>query len=94
MEVHHLLGIRPSPSDLLLRPILLSGLDDMEARIPLRGTVLKMVVRKTAGAPSASIDGKRVPMQDGKVQIPLPRKETTVEFEIPVAGASEVKKSE
>jgi hypothetical protein len=81
--VHHLLGIRPSPSGLLLRPSLLSGLDRVEARIPLRGTTLQMTIRKTTGKSAARIDGKSVPVKDGKLSMPLPLRETVVEFELP-----------
>jgi hypothetical protein len=92
--VHHLLGIRPSSSGLTLRPTLLTGLDAMEARIPLRGTVLRMVVRKATGEPAAVVDGKRVPVQNGKLNIPLPQRETVVEIELPVAASSEARNPE
>jgi hypothetical protein len=90
--VHHLLGIRPSPTQLSLRPTLLTGLDMMEASIPMRGTVLKMVVRKTAGEPAATVNGKRVAMQDGKITIPIPQGETVVEFDRAATGPADVKK--
>ena len=92
--VHHLLGIRPLTSGLLLRPALLTGMDLVEARIPVRGTVLQLVVRKTEGEPSATVDGKRVQITDGRINIPFPQRETVVEFELPVAAASEAKQVE
>jgi hypothetical protein len=92
--VHHLLGIRPTPTELVLRPRLLTGLDLMEARIPLRGTVLQMTVRRTAGAPAATVNGKPVPVRDRKVILPLPQGETVVEFELPAAASTEVKRPE
>ena len=92
--VHHLLGVRPSPSGLILRPTLLTGVDRMEARIPLRGTVLQMTVRKTEGKPAATVNGKRLPVADGRINLPLPQHETVVEFDLPVTSSSQGEKPE
>jgi cellobiose phosphorylase len=89
-----LLGIRPSPTELVLRPTLLAGLNMVEARIPLRGTILQMTVRKTAGEPVATVNGKRMPLQNGKLTIPLPQAETAVEFDLPASGSTEAKGAE
>jgi hypothetical protein len=86
--MHHVLGIRPSPSELLLRPALLNGLDRIEARVPVRGVNLRMVIRKTTGTHRATIDGKRVPVRDGKVSIPFPQRETVMEFEVPAVEST------
>jgi hypothetical protein len=92
--VHHLLGIRPSPAELVLRPTLLAGLNVMDARIPLRGTVLQMTVRKTAGEPVATVNGKRMPLQNGRLTIPFPHADTVVEFDLPASGSAEAKEVE
>ena len=50
LAVHHILGVRPDESGLLLRPRLLPGLDRVRAEFPFRGR------RVSAGVPRRSAD--------------------------------------
>jgi len=71
--VHHLLGVRPNLDELLLRPRLLSGLDSVTARVPLRGDFLDLTLKRSSG-PWRAIRDDEAPIQvkDGRVRLPLP----------------------
>jgi len=78
--VTHLLGVRPAPGEIVVRPRLLAGLKKMEARLPLNGHILNLTVQ-AAGEWSARLDGKPVAMADGALRMPRPARDTTLEIQ-------------
>ena len=70
--VHHLLGFRPSPSGLLIRPRLLDGLNEVEARLRCHGHEVRLKVRRAA--PSERVDGP--------LRLPLPTRDLSIEMHV------------
>jgi len=79
--VHHFLGARPDPDGLLLRPRLLSGLDRVEARLPMHNGRIHLSV--TRGAPEARVDGRPMPIENGSIRLPRVAGDVAVEFRLP-----------
>jgi len=80
--VHHMLGVRPGPDLLTVRPRLLPGLPEGEAEFPLRGGRMRLRFR-TGGGPAFKLDGKTLPAEGGAVSLPYPEKDFTLEAELP-----------
>lgn len=61
--IHHMLGVRPGPSALSLRPKLIPGVDRMEADLALRGGRLELDVRraKRGQEPGFRIGRRKIP---------------------------------
>lgn len=82
--VHHLLGVRPSPNGLVVRPRLLTGLEKVIARVPLRGHLLTLNLVPDKKSQWASVNGKRVSLKNQSLQLPLPESDLTVEMHVRV----------
>jgi hypothetical protein len=80
--VHHLLGVRPTPKDLLVRPRLLNGLKEVDAKLVIHGHDVHLKLRRAVKEPSASLDGKPVAVTHGSVTLPLPKKKASLEMNI------------
>jgi hypothetical protein len=80
--VFHLLGVRPTRNELVVRPRLLSGLDNVKASLTLRGHTINLVLSRAEKEPSALVDGKKVPLANGELKLPLPRKDLHIEMKI------------
>jgi hypothetical protein len=80
---HHLLGVRPNATNLVIRPRLLHGLESVEARVPVRKGALQLTVRKTEKEAQASVSGKRVPLTQGSITIPFPENDVSVDIALP-----------
>ncbi|MEX2116205.1 MAG: hypothetical protein WEB37_04910 [Bacteroidota bacterium] len=79
--MHHVLGVRPSPAALTLRPRLLSGIDGIKAMVKLRGKNIELnLVRDKQQF--ALINGKRKPLEQGALNIPIPISDTSIEIHI------------
>ncbi len=74
LVVHHLLGFRPGIHDLTIRPRLLEGIDRMRQVFSLRGMQVRLTVERSAGKPSATVNGKTVALKDGVLTVPYPGK--------------------
>ena len=74
--VHHMLGVRPGWRTLLLKPRLLSGLNQAEASLRLRQNRLDIAVRREEGGekPGMIWNGKFLPFQDGGWRIRISEK--------------------
>jgi len=79
--IHHVLGVRPSPGTLTLRPRLLSGIDNIKATLKLRGRNIgvKLVRDKRQ---FALINGKRRPLEQGTMNIPIPESDVSIEMHL------------
>ncbi len=82
---HHLLGMRPNTRNLVIRPRLLKGLEKVEARVPVRKGTVQLTVRRTERKPQATVNGKRVPLEEGSIAIPFP--ETAVSVDIALSSS-------
>lgn len=80
--VHHLLGVRPTPTNLVVRPRLLQGLKAVDAKVVVHGHEVHLKLRRATREPSAALDGKRVSMTGGLVTLPIPRKNVSLEMNI------------
>ena len=74
--VHHMLGVRPGPDALRLRPRLLRGLTRMDVDLPLRGGRLEMTVRKARRGeePGYKVGSRKIPFRPYGLGLELPEK--------------------
>jgi hypothetical protein len=79
--VYHLLGVRPSPTDLIIRPRLLSGIDNVRATLKLRGINLELKLVRDKQQ-FALVNDKRHPLNQGTLGIPIPKKDSSIEIHI------------
>ena len=80
--VHHLLGVRPSQNEFVLRPRLLSGLSSMKTSLTLRGQTVEVHVTKADKGPLALVNGRQVPLVNGELRLPLPQKALKIEMKV------------
>ncbi len=80
--VHHLLGVRPTPQNLIIRPRLLNGLKEVDAKVVIHGHDVRLRLKRAIQEPSAVLDGKQLSMTDGSVTLPLPKKNISLEMNI------------
>ena len=80
--VHHLLGVRPSQNEFILRPRLLSGLKNVNTTLMLRGQRVELHITKADKEPSAQVNGKLVPLVNGELRLPLPQKAMKIEMNV------------
>jgi hypothetical protein len=84
--VHHLLGVRPDPEGVTLRPRLLEGLGGMEASVSVRNCRLRLAVKPLGGREeqgawvSQGQTREWQPWGDEGVRLPLLEGELTVEI--------------
>jgi hypothetical protein len=80
--IHHLLGVRPEPDALVLRPRLLNGLTSMNAQVRVRGVRVNLNVRSVPEGGYAMVNGSRMALSNGALRLPLPRRDMSVEFSL------------
>lgn len=81
--MHHLVGIRPEPDALVIRPRLLSGLGPVEARATVRGhSVAVKIARSEDKQKYAVVNGTRQAMTNGEVRLRPPRRDQTIEIHL------------
>ena len=71
LVVHHMLGVRPDPQGVTLRPRLLAGMDNVSARLRLNGHDLHLTIRRGA-----------TPQKQPALRIPRPTKDTSIEINL------------
>lgn len=76
--VHHMLGVRPNPRNLVIRPRLLKEMNELSAKLLVHGHDVNLTVRRSAGKPSATVDGKPVTLVNGSLTLPLPPKPLSI----------------
>lgn len=80
--VHHLLGVRPSRNELVVRPRLLNGLDNVKATLILRGQTIDITLGRAEKEPVAIVNGKQVPMVNKELRLPLPQRGLNIEMKV------------
>lgn len=81
--MHHLVGIRPEPDALVIRPRWLGGLTTVEARATVRGySVTVKIARSADGQPYAVVNGARQALTNGEVRLRPPRRDQTIEIHL------------
>jgi len=78
--VHHVLGVRPSPTELVIRPRLFKGLDSVDAAVPVHGSVVTLKIRRAEKKAYALVDGKKAAMKDGALTLPHSTAPRTVDI--------------
>jgi hypothetical protein len=80
--LHHIVGVRPRPGTITVRPRLLSGLNDINADLLVHGSRLQIRVIRDAQKQFALVDGKRKDLVNGSLKLPPLHGDTTVEIHI------------
>ena len=80
--VHHVLGARPNPRNLVLRPRMLAGLDTVNAKLVVHGHEVGLHLQRAVGKHTASVDGMKMQIVDGSLTLPLPKKNIAIEMSI------------
>lgn len=80
--VHHLVGVRPSPNELVIHPRLLKGLSTVHTSLTLRGQKIDLTIAKAEKEPSALVNGRNVPLVNGELRLPLPQQGLTIEMKV------------
>jgi hypothetical protein len=78
--MHHVLGVRPSPTHLVLRPKLFKGIDAIDTSVPIHGAVITLKIRRAEKDIHALVDGKKIPLKDGTLRLPMADKVRSVEM--------------
>jgi cellobiose phosphorylase len=74
--------VRPSRNELVLRPRLLNGLNNVKATIILRGQTIDITLGRAEKEPVAIVNGKQVPMVNRELRLPLPRRALNIEMKV------------
>jgi hypothetical protein len=82
LYVHHLLGVRPDPDGVTIRPHLLEGLDGIEASLRLHQRRLELSIRRAGSADERGgrAGAERLPWREEGVRIPLPGADIEIEI--------------
>jgi hypothetical protein len=72
--VHHIAGVRPELTELVLRPHVLQGINEIKTTHTIRGSKLRLTVRKSKDKNFALVNGKRLELKDGSLRVPYPRR--------------------
>lgn len=80
--VHHLLGVRPDSDGVTLRPILLDGLDHMEASLRVQGYRIDLSVRRAGSAETRGgrAGAEQLPWGEEGVRIQPPTSDMEIEI--------------
>ena len=79
--VYHLLGVRPGEKELIIRPKLLSGLNEVSARVRIRGRVILLHVRR-GRKKEARVGGKKSELVKRTLTIPFPKRDVKIEMTV------------
>ncbi len=83
LVVDHILGVRPGLDRLVIRPRLSPEMNDVHAKIKVRGTNIDLSIKATSSANSASVNSKSVKFENGMIAVPYTRrKEMNVQINI------------
>jgi hypothetical protein len=77
-----MLGVRPTPSLVSVRPRLLEGIDSLRARLRLNGHEVRLALTRTSGAPSATVNGRDAPVEFGALRLPRPAEDLSIEMRV------------
>jgi hypothetical protein len=72
--LHHVVGVRPSPTELVLKPKLFTGLDSVDVVLPVHGAAIAVRLRRARKEAYALVDGTKISMKNGTVTVPFTAK--------------------
>jgi hypothetical protein len=78
---HHVAGFRPDIDALTVKPRLPDRIDTLTSVHAVRGARVHLSVHRGSGKGSATVNGKDVPVEQGAVRIPYPRRGSTLTLE-------------
>jgi cellobiose phosphorylase len=85
LYVHQIIGLRPGIQKLVIRPRLISGLDEIRSTHIVRGRRLNILIRRSKEKSIATVDGREAALQNGALVMPYSRKKT-LDVELVVSG--------
>lgn len=85
--VHHMLGVRPTPSRLTIRPRLLERVHQAEVTLRVHDRRLRLLLRRGSRW-RASAGGRALEVVNGAVDLAAPLEDLEVEFELPERGSA------
>jgi len=80
--IDHMLGVRPEPQKLRIRPRLLDGLGKVDATVVLQSNRVALTIEKTSKEKFALIDGVKKKLDKGVLEIPIPRRDVDIKLHI------------
>ncbi|MBI3004333.1 MAG: hypothetical protein HYY49_02830, partial [Ignavibacteriales bacterium] len=80
--IHHMLGVRPSPQRMVIRPRLLSGLDRVKGKVFVRGYSVSLDLQRDPKEQWARVDGSRISLKNQILELPLPKKDLAIEIHV------------
>lgn len=80
LVVHHILGIQPQMDSITIRPKLIRGIDEMNAKIKVRECVIHLTITRSPDKSSAKVNGKEVAIKNGAIE--LAHQKGNIEIEI------------
>jgi hypothetical protein len=81
---HHIAGIRPDIDALVVKPRLPDRIDTLASTHLVRGTNVQLSVRRGSGNTRATVNGNEVPLSEGALRIPYPKRGSTLTLEFTV----------
>jgi hypothetical protein len=69
LVVYHLFGVRPGLHELVIRPVLLSGIDQIEGSFRVRQSTVQLTVTRSK-VQGARVNGKAMPFEQGALILP------------------------
>jgi cellobiose phosphorylase len=78
---HHVAGVRPDIDALTVQPRLPDRIERLTSVHGVRGARVHLSVHRGSGKGSATVNGKDVPVEQGAVRIPYPRRGSTLTLE-------------
>jgi hypothetical protein len=82
LVVRHIMGVRPEIQSLVLRPRLISGIDGMKGRFRIHGADLIVSIARTTEKPYALLDGRRTPLEKGRLVVPYEKLKPLAAIEV------------
>ncbi len=80
--VHHLLGVRPSRNELVVRPRLMSRMERLNAGLGLRGKIVDIALDRAETEAAAAVNGKTITLVNGELRLPLPKSDLKIEMKV------------
>ena len=81
LRSHHIAGLRPDIEELVVKPRLPDRIDTLASTHLVRGANVHLSVRRGNGIPRATVNGNDVPLREGALHIPYPRRGSTLTLE-------------
>ncbi|MBI5282359.1 MAG: hypothetical protein HY858_11810 [Candidatus Solibacter usitatus] len=82
LVVSGVLGVRPTPTALVIRPNLPQGLDGLRSKLRFNRQDLSLALRRTSTEPWAKVNGRPVPVENGSIRLPRPQGPLDIEISL------------